>query len=86
VKLSPLAGGQGRQRQAGELLLLRNGLLGGNRLLLLVAGAARFGLLLRVLLLVGFRGPVAHVCDFRYRIDRLTESLFPRQQPPPCMG
>ena len=49
----------------GGLLLLRS-LLGSRSLLLLLISAADRGLFLRGLLLIGFRGLVAHVFIFRF--------------------
>jgi hypothetical protein len=57
---SPLIVASGETRAGGRLLLIDDGLLGGRGLLLRLSGAAGLGLLLPGLLLVRFRGFIAH--------------------------
>ena len=65
---------------AGEVLLfLGGGLLGGDCLLLLLFGAAGLGLLLRGLLLIRFRGFIAHNFDGVYVLTVLRYWQFPRR-------
>ena len=65
LSLLPVTAGETAIRR--PLLLLWGGLFGGGSLLILLVGAAGFGLFLAGLLLCGFGGFIAHDFDFLLR-------------------
>lgn len=59
----------GETAMTGRLLFIAGGLFGGDGLFFLLVGAAGLGLFLCGLLLVGFRGSIAHNFDFLPWVD-----------------